>query len=78
MEALTHNRVWDQGRDVPRIRAAFTSLLANSSQWPSPSKFIESLPKIEDKPALPRVILSDEQRVANLDRLAEMAKDVLQ
>jgi len=78
MEALTHNRVWNQGRDTDRIRTAFSILLANSSQWPSPSKFIDALPAIPDRPALPAKTFTDAERLANLDKLAEMAKDVLQ
>lgn len=77
MEALTHNRAWNQGRDTDRIRTAFSVLLAKSSQWPSPSKFIDALPAIADKPALPRRTFTDAERMANLDKLADMAKDVL-
>lgn len=78
MEALTYNRVWERECDTDRIRTAFSILLANSSQWPSPSKFIDALPAITEKPALPSKTFTDAERLANLDRLAEMAKDVLQ
>lgn len=79
MESLTYGRVWDEQRDTPRIRKAFSVLMQTSERWPSPSQFNDCLPRIVNTlDALPRVILTDEQRIANLDRLAEMAKDVLQ
>ena len=79
MEALTFGRAWDEQRDTPRIRQAFSTLMQNSDRWPSPSQFNDCLPRIVNNlDALPRIILTDEQRKANLDRLAEMAKDVLQ
>lgn len=78
MEGLTFNRNWDEERDTQRIRDAFSTVIRTRKQWPSVADFLECMPAIADKPALPRTILSDEQRLANLDRLAEMAKDVLQ
>ena len=78
MEALTHNRVWDRNRDTDRIRTAFSILLANSSQWPSPSKFIDALPAITERPALPAKTFTDAERMANLDKLAGMLKGIAQ
>ncbi len=52
-EALTVNRVWDQGRDTPRIRKAFLTLASSRRSWPAPPDLIEALPK-SDQARLPR------------------------
>lgn len=48
VEALTAGRLWDEGRDTPRIRAAFLNLMRNAKHWPSPADFREALPAIRD------------------------------
>jgi len=77
-EALEHGRAWNEERDVPRIREAFTKLMGTSTQWPSPAKLIESLPAIVEKPALPAKTFTDAERMANLDKLAGMLKGIAQ
>lgn len=52
-EVLTVGLVWDQERDTPRIRAAFTTLAATRTTWPLPRDFIDALPRVERKLALP-------------------------
>lgn len=44
IEALTHGRAWDQGRDASRIRAAFLTLAQTRTQWPGPLHFLQALP----------------------------------
>lgn len=77
-EALEHGRAWNEERDVPRIREAFTKLMGTATQWPSPAKLIESLPAIVEKPALPAKTFTDAERMANLDKLAGMLKGIAQ
>lgn len=79
MEALTNGREWNQERDTPRIQQAFSTIMRTRKYWPTPADFLECMPRIVNTlDALPRVILTDEQRKANLDKLAGMVKDVLQ
>ncbi|GAB1407687.1 hypothetical protein MASR1M8_16060 [Thermomonas brevis] len=62
--ALTHGMAWDQGRDAPRIEAAFDTLLATATRWPIPVEFMSALPPqpepvaigYERKPASPEAI----------------------
>jgi len=77
-EALEHGRAWNEERDVPRIREAFTKLMGTATQWPSPAKLIESLPAIVEKPTLPAKVFTDAERLANLDKLAGMLKGIAQ
>lgn len=69
VEALNHNRVWDEDRDRPRFQAAFRLIAATSRQWPTPQSFVESLPAHEPQKALPRSVCSTEQAKANLAKL---------
>ncbi len=46
-EAVTTGRDWDQGRDAPRIRAAFVTLAQTRESWPAPRHFLDALPRIE-------------------------------
>lgn len=77
MEALTHNRVWDETQDVPRIRLAFSTLLATSAQWPSPSKLIEAMPAVVNHVALPTTTLTNEEQLDNLKMVQELLKEAL-
>lgn len=40
LEALTDSRTWDESRDTPRIRQAFTTLARTSRRWPAPAEFL--------------------------------------
>jgi hypothetical protein len=66
LEALTHNRVWDEQRDVPRIRESFKRLARTLERWPAPVKLTENLPDVETKLALPAKVVSDEVAKANI------------
>ena len=78
-EALTFNRVWYEERDIPRIRESFNTIMRTKKYWPTPAEFMECIPAIRDNwNALPAKIFTDAERLSNLDKLAEMAKDVLQ
>lgn len=71
VEALTANRVWDEGRDAPRVRQAFVSLSQTRRTWPAPADFFEALPRHrEELKALPRKA-ADPKLVEKV--LAEMA-----
>jgi hypothetical protein len=52
VEALTHGRAWDQQRDTPRLRAAFSRLLAEAERWPAPRELLTMLPEVPRAPAL--------------------------
>ena len=76
MEGLTFNRSWEQDRDTQRIRDAFSNVIRTRKQWPTVADFLECMPAIADKPALPRSTFTDAERLANLDRLADLAKEI--
>ncbi len=73
LEAATHERKWDQGRDVPRVRAAFATMCRERRQWPAPRDFMDALPEFqpsalgyEAKP------VTQEQAAENIARLKSM------
>jgi hypothetical protein len=49
IESTTIGRVWDKARDQPRIRAAFMTLATTCDSWPSPRRFLDALPRIEQR-----------------------------
>lgn len=51
-EAITTGRVFDQGRDTPRIRAGFATLFNTVERWPQPKHLLNALPRVEDAPRL--------------------------
>jgi hypothetical protein len=52
VEGLTYGREWDQQRDTPRLRAAFSRLLAEAERWPAPRELLAMLPETPRAPAL--------------------------
>ncbi len=41
-EVITNGLEWKEQRDVPRIRAAFTTLAATRESWPQPKHFLDA------------------------------------
>lgn len=72
VEALNHNRVWDEDRDRPRFQAAFRTIAANERQWPSPQKFVESLPAHQPQQALPPPVCDPIKAQQNIAKLQAM------
>jgi hypothetical protein len=72
IETLCFNRVWDEQRDAPRIRHAFMVLGSTCEQWPAPIHLIQHLPKVEELPALPAKVVSDEVAQENIRKIREM------
>ncbi len=71
--AVKHNRVWDQAMDGPRFRAAFLTMMAECTQWPTPKLFVESMPPRPQLKALPATP-PDPERVQKL--MDELAKEL--
>ncbi len=72
IEALTANRVWDESRDTPRIRQAFTTLIQTRRTWPSPADFNDALPSIrQELKALPRRAADPAKVKAAIEEIAE-------
>ena len=44
-EVLTSNRVFDEVRDAPRFRSAFSCLCARIRRWPVPADFLDAMPR---------------------------------
>lgn len=74
LTALTHGRVWDQGRDTARVRGAFDTLLATCERWPIPRQLMEALPpptaqarleKPEPDPAVAQAALDNIRALLN-------------
>lgn len=62
--AVTDDRVWDQQLDTPRFRKAFTNLIKNRRQWPSPADFMEAMPPREQLALTKQPIKADPDRAA--------------
>jgi hypothetical protein len=43
LEAILHDREWDQVRDTPRVRSAFSEIIASFTHWPAPADFLGAL-----------------------------------
>lgn len=70
-EALTLNKQWDPQLDAPRFRKAFVHLAQTRKQWPTPSDFLEHLPRREQLALTKQYIRPDPAKAkAIIDRLA--------
>lgn len=70
-KAVTHNRMFEQGRDQPRFEEAFTTLAGRVRRWPAPADFLEALPRIEG-PKKPLRLIDDAKREQAMQRIAEI------
>ncbi len=68
--AVTDDRVWDQQLDTPRFRKAFTNLIKNRRQWPSPADFMEAMPPRE------QLALTKQPIKASPERAAQAAQEL--
>jgi len=62
--------VWDQQLDTPRFRKAFTNLIKNRRQWPSPADFMEAMPPRE------QLALTKQPIKASPERAAQAAQEL--
>lgn len=74
VEALEHNRHWDEDVDRPRFVPAFKQIAATASTWPTPQEFFEAMPPRPQQKALPKSIVSEEKARENMDRIARMLR----
>lgn len=72
MEAVTHNRKFDEDLDPPRFREAFTTLAATRTSWPAPPDFIGALPERKQLALTKQSIPADPERAARA--IAEIAE----
>lgn len=72
IDSLTFNRVWDEGRDAPRLRHAFKVLGATRLNWPKPLELVENLPRVEALLALPAKPVDPETAAANIREIMAM------
>lgn len=77
IDALTFNRVWHEERDGPRIVQAFRALAATETEWPSPADLIRNLPRVDELPALPAKVVSDEVAQENIRKIRAMLSESL-
>ena len=73
LEGLSYNHAWEQERDTPRVRAAFSYLIRTSSQWPQPKHLLEALPP---KPELPRVAYMGKPSAEGLAKMKELVESL--
>jgi hypothetical protein len=73
IDATTSGHEWDQRRDTPRIRAAFSTLQRTRESWPAPRHFLDAMPRIEQRAigyeVKPLTKEQADERVAEIKRL---------
>lgn len=72
--ALSHNRVWDQGLDAPRFRAAFLTMMGTRTSWPAPKDILEAMPPRPEMKALPAKAPDPEKARRMIEQLAREMK----
>lgn len=75
----SHKRDWTQEVDTDCIRSAFSTLRNDATRWPPMAKFWIALPDRAEKreSALPEKIFTEEERMANIDRVYREAMEAL-
>jgi len=77
VDALWPLKQWDENRDKTRIKAAFNQLYTTVERFPAPVHFLRVLPDHAPQPRLPAPKMSQAQRQANLARVQQLIKTVL-
>lgn len=68
-------RIWQPERDAARIKAAFLTIAATSSEWPNPSDLIRHLPP-EDIRMVPRLEKKHRPTEYGINQMGELKKIV--
>lgn len=76
-EGLTHNRQWDKERDTQRILDAFSVVIKTRKQWPTVADFLECLPAIVEKPALPVRVWTEADMEEGRVKMQAILKSIL-
>lgn len=71
LEALACGRRWEDGDDA-RVRAAFLRLCQTCMRWPQPAQLLNVLPPKDSPLSLPEPQMSEAERAAQAQWLAEM------
>ena len=72
-EAIGRGKRWDEGRDAPRFREAFRSLMGRCRSWPAPIDFLEALPRIETPTTTEPRLASEGARAAGARAIGDIA-----
>lgn len=72
LTALTHNRVWDQDRDTPRIRESFRTMMATRETWPLPKDLVDQMPAPIQHVAIPAKPSDPARAQACIDEIASL------
>ena len=75
VEALWRAAQWHEA-DRPRLVAAFRSLEASVTEWPSPRLLLQHLPRRSQRPVLPGPALTPDQRRRNQERIRELTSQL--
>ncbi|MFW9266483.1 hypothetical protein ACLK1G_04715 [Pseudomonas sp. NR3] len=70
--ALKKAQRWNEETDRERVKAAFEMLFASCERWPAPAALIRMLPTRDLPRALPKPVLTNEQRANGRRRIGEI------
>ena len=71
-------KAWDRDLDAPRIVSAFRGIGHRLERFPTPKAILEAMPPRPPQPALPEPEISEEQRQANLRRIAQIMTEAIE
>lgn len=63
-DGIARGRAFEETRDAPRIRAAFSTLVTTAREWPAPHHLISAMPPVPQVPRLTHKRTADPARVA--------------